>query len=82
MSKVKENDTEFSQAVHVMWREAVEDKYAAFDVYKRPNSTKDDKQALVIALERQMAMWDAYEKVASIVTARHDRELAELRGEG
>jgi len=79
---MRKNDKEFIEAIQTMWHEAFEARKTAWAVSIRPNATEADKLAFLLALERQQAMWDAYEEVYSIVMARHDRELAELRGEG
>jgi len=82
MTKARENDKEFVEAIQAMWHEAFEARQAAWDATLRPESTEADKLAYLLAQERQQAMWEAYDAVYEVVMARHDRELAELRGEG
>jgi len=81
MTKARENDKEFIQAIKWMWVEAFEARQVAWDATLRPESTETDKLAYLLALERQNAMWEAYDAIYSVAKDRSVRVLAELRGE-
>jgi len=82
MSQVRQNDQEFLEAMREMWYESFKARKVATAVYSRPESTQDDRLAFLLARQREQAIWEAYEKVRSVVVDRSDRVLAELRGEG
>lgn len=81
MSKARDNDQEFIQAIKWMWVEAFEARQAAWDATLRPESTETDKLAYLLALERQKAMWEVYDAIYAVAKDRSDRVLEELRGE-
>jgi len=79
---MRENDKEFVEAIEAMWREASEAKKVALAIFIKQQSWDCARSEYFEARAREKALCEAYEKVSSIVMARHDRELAELRGEG
>jgi len=81
MTKARDNDQEFIQAIKWMWVEAFEARQAAWDATLRPESTETDKLAYLLALERQKAMWEVYDAIYAVAKDRSDRVLEELRGE-